>query len=141
MPIHPTAGSAPNLDRTGHPIIPKIGASCASFQSLRPAAVLPPSARRCASAPLPRLSTRLNLNRSAIGTRSAISTVDNKHTGFSEGPHFTLNSKDPRISERFQTLKSLTKTPPRIRSSNTISETSVSRTDRQIDEWNCTVIF
>lgn len=74
-------------------------------------------------------------------TGRAINTVNNKHTGFSEGPHFTFNSNDPGISERFQTLKSLTKTPPGTQSSNTISETSVFRTDRHTVELNCTVIF
>lgn len=70
-----------------------------------------------------------------------MNTVKYEHTGFSEGPHFTFNSNDPGISERFQTLKSLTKTPPGTQSSNTISETSVFRTDRQTVELNCTLIF
>lgn len=72
---------------------------------------------------------------------SVTDSVQNMHTGFTEGPHFTLSSKDPGISERFQILKSLTKTPPGTQSFNTISETSVFRTDRHTVELNCTIIF
>ena len=51
MPVHPTAGSAPNLDRISHLIIPKIRVSYASFESLRPAAAPPPSSSTAAPPP------------------------------------------------------------------------------------------